>query len=45
MGEGKGLEEIREEGLPSEWDAWGGGFIKTADWLEAIYRSLEEKGA
>jgi glyoxylase-like metal-dependent hydrolase (beta-lactamase superfamily II) len=43
--EGKSLEEIQEAGLPARFDSWGGGFIKTPDWLEFVYRSLEARGS
>ena len=39
----KSLEEIKQEGLPAEWNSWGTGFIKTDLWLELIYRSLTDK--
>ncbi len=39
---GKSLEDIKNAGLPAEWDKWGGGFIKTNAWLEAIYKSLQQ---
>jgi len=34
------LERIKAEGLPGEWAGWGGGFIKTDQWLEIVHRSL-----
>jgi cyclase len=37
---GQSLEQIKEAGLPEEWDAWGEGFIKTDRWLETIHTSL-----
>jgi len=40
---GKTLEEVKKEGLPSEWKSWGTGFIKTEMWLELVYRSLTTK--
>jgi hypothetical protein len=43
--EGQSLEEIQAAGLPSDWDSWGSGFIKTADWLEFIHQSLEERSS
>ncbi|MGI9165685.1 MAG: MBL fold metallo-hydrolase [Pyrinomonadaceae bacterium] len=36
----KTLDQIKTEGLPEEWKAWGTGFIKTEVWIETIYRSL-----
>ena len=42
----KSLEQIKKEGLPEEWKAWGTGFIKTEAWIETIYRSYSQgKGA
>jgi len=43
--EGQSLEEIQEAGLPSRWDSWGSGFIKTPDWLEFVHQSLEERSS
>lgn len=43
MKAGKTLEQIKAEGLPDEWKAWGTGFIKTDAWIEIIYRSLSPK--
>jgi glyoxylase-like metal-dependent hydrolase (beta-lactamase superfamily II) len=40
---GKTLAEIKTEGLPDEWKAWGTGFIKTDTWIETIYKSLTAK--
>ena len=37
---GKTLEQIKSEGLPEEWKAWGTGFIKTDLWIEIVHRSL-----
>jgi glyoxylase-like metal-dependent hydrolase (beta-lactamase superfamily II) len=45
MAAGKTLAEIKSEGLPDEWKAWGTGFIKTDVWLETIHRSLSKKQA
>ena len=35
------LDQIKKEGLPAEWKAWGEGFIKTDLWIELVYRSLQ----
>jgi glyoxylase-like metal-dependent hydrolase (beta-lactamase superfamily II) len=43
MAAGKTLDQIKAEGLPEEWKAWGGGFIKTDLWLTLIYNSLSAK--
>jgi len=37
---GKSLEDIQLGGLPSEWTAWGGGFVNEANWIKIIYHSL-----
>ena len=38
--EGESLEDIQLEGLPSEWTAWGGGFVNKASWIKIIFHSL-----
>lgn len=35
----KSLDEIKKEGLPEKYKAWGTGFIKTEAWIETIYKS------
>jgi len=40
---GKTLDQIKAEGLPTEWQPWGTGFIKTDRWIETIYRSFTAK--
>ena len=40
---GKTLDQIKSEGLPDEWKAWGTGFIKTDQWIELIHVSLTKK--
>jgi glyoxylase-like metal-dependent hydrolase (beta-lactamase superfamily II) len=40
MAAGKGLDQIKQEGVPEEWSSWGGGFISTERWIETIHRSL-----
>ena len=37
---GKSLAQIQKEGLPDKWASWGGGFISTDKWLEAVHKSL-----
>jgi glyoxylase-like metal-dependent hydrolase (beta-lactamase superfamily II) len=44
MKAGKTLEEIKTAGVPDSLAAWANGFLKPAQWLELVYRSLE-KGA
>jgi cyclase len=39
---GRTLEQAKAEGLPDKWKDWGAGFIKTQDWIELVYRSLQK---
>lgn len=39
----KTVAQIKAEGLPDEWKAWGAGYIKTEMWLELVYTSLSTK--
>ena len=39
----KTLEQVKKEGLPTEWKSWGDGFVKTDQWIELVYRSLTKK--
>jgi hypothetical protein len=43
MAAGKPLDQIKAEGLPDEWKAWGTGFIKTDLWIEILFRSYSKK--
>lgn len=38
--DGMSLEQIKERGLASQWQAWGVGFIKEKIWITFIYKSL-----
>ena len=40
---GQSLEQIQREGVPEEYDTWGGGFIDTETWLESVYRSISDE--
>ena len=40
---GKSLEEIKAEGFPKKWRAWGAGFISTGRWIEIVHRSLAKE--
>lgn len=40
---GKSLDEIKAAGMPGEWNAWGDWFIKTDQWIETLYRSVDRK--
>jgi cyclase len=39
---GRTLEQAKAEGLPDKWKEWGTGFINTQEWIEIIYRSLQQ---
>ena len=39
---GRTLEQVKAEGLPDKWKSWGTGFVKTDQWVETIYRSLQK---
>lgn len=39
---GLSIEAIAAEGFPPSLDDWNHGYISAADWIEMIYRSLEE---
>jgi glyoxylase-like metal-dependent hydrolase (beta-lactamase superfamily II) len=39
---GRTLEQAKAEGLPDKWKEWGSGFIKTEQWVETVYRSLQK---
>ena len=39
---GRTLEQAKADGLPDKWKAWGTGFIKTDQWIETVYRSLQQ---
>jgi len=40
---GKTLEQIKAAGLPDRFDPWTKGFMTVPQWLELVYRSLEER--
>ena len=44
---GKGLDEIKAEGLPEEWHSWSDenviNALTTEQWIETLYQSLSEK--
>jgi glyoxylase-like metal-dependent hydrolase (beta-lactamase superfamily II) len=37
--EGLGRDQVIEQGLPDEWESWGGGFISTERWLGILFDS------
>lgn len=39
---GRTLEQAKAEGLPDKWKTWGAGFVKTDQWIETVYRSLQK---
>lgn len=36
------LEEMQDQGLSEKWAPWADGFLKTGQWIELIYNSLEK---
>jgi glyoxylase-like metal-dependent hydrolase (beta-lactamase superfamily II) len=42
MKEGKTLDQIKAAGLPERFTPWTKGFLPTSQWLELVYRSLEQ---
>ncbi len=42
MKEGKTLDQIKAAGLPDRFAPWTKGFLPTPQWLELVYRSLEQ---
>jgi len=40
---GKSLKEIQSEGLDSQWDVWGKGFISVESWIKIVHESLKRK--
>jgi len=43
MNAGKTLDDITANGVPLRWADWGGGFIKTDQWIATIYESLSPR--
>ena len=41
---GRTLEQAKAEGLPDKWKEWGTGFVNPQQWIEIIYRSLQQSG-
>jgi len=42
---GKTVDQIKSEGLPEEWKSWGTRFIKTDQWIQLIFNSLQKTGS
>jgi len=40
---GKTLEQLKADGLPAEWDAFGTGWITTDRWIETIYNQAHKQ--
>ncbi len=40
LAEGSSLAQMKDDGVLDEWDAWGRGFVKTDDFVDAVYNSL-----
>ncbi|MFT7621599.1 MAG: cyclase [Myxococcota bacterium] len=41
---GASLKQAKANGLPADYDRWGGGFINETLWVERVYRSLKGMG-
>jgi cyclase len=42
MAEGKTLEQLKADGLPAKWDAYGKGWITHHRWIETIYNQAHQ---
>jgi len=42
---GLSLEQIKKEGLPPKYKAWGRGYTKAETWIENIYYGLEKQSS
>ncbi|MFQ6112922.1 MAG: MBL fold metallo-hydrolase [bacterium] len=42
MESGKSLDQIKQEGLPEEWQSWGWQFISADRWIEIVYNSYSK---
>ncbi len=42
MAAGKTLEQLKADGLPAKWDAFGKGWITHARWIETIYNQAHK---
>jgi hypothetical protein len=40
---GKTLEQLKSDGLPAKWEAFGKGWITTDRWIETIYNQEDRK--
>jgi glyoxylase-like metal-dependent hydrolase (beta-lactamase superfamily II) len=40
---GKTLDQLKADGLPAKWDAFGKGWITTDRWIETIYNQEQRK--
>jgi glyoxylase-like metal-dependent hydrolase (beta-lactamase superfamily II) len=43
MDSGKSLEEIKAEGLPSAYKAWGTAYASAEEWIENLYIGLQKE--
>ncbi|MET0625176.1 MAG: MBL fold metallo-hydrolase [Pyrinomonadaceae bacterium] len=39
---GRTLEQAKAEGFPDKWKEWGSGFVNPEQWIETVYRSLQQ---
>jgi glyoxylase-like metal-dependent hydrolase (beta-lactamase superfamily II) len=42
---GRSLEAIQAEGFPEQYNEWNNGYISATEWIEMIYRSLDQDDA
>jgi len=40
---GLSLEAIKNEGFPAQYDEWNHGYISASEWIEMIYKSLDQE--
>lgn len=40
IAQGKNLKQIKAEGFPAKYDAWGGGYTNASEWIENIFTGL-----
>jgi len=40
IAQGKNIVQIKAEGFPAKYNAWGGGYTSASDWIENIFNGL-----
>jgi hypothetical protein len=43
MENGKSLDQIKKEGLPSAYEKWGSAYTSAEDWIENLYSALQRE--